>query len=90
MSDIHLGDEVRDIVTGFEGMATGRAEYLFSAAEIQVQPRQLDDRGLPIDPVWVRESRLTAKKKYVCNEAMTEQFREEWERGNDEASKNQG
>lgn len=72
---IDLGDEVEDILTKFKGVATGRAEYLFSPPEIQVQPRQLNADGLPFDPIWIRESRLTVRKESPLehNEAGTYQ-----------------
>lgn len=42
---IHLGDKVRDIVTGFEGIAVARTEWLVGCTRVSVQPRSLDKDG---------------------------------------------
>jgi hypothetical protein len=56
---IHLGDKVRDTVTGFEGLALGRAVYLYHATEWQVHPTALkSDDGSIIVSVWLAEGRL--------------------------------
>ena len=56
---IQLGDRVRDIVTGFEGVAIGRLESLFGVTEIKIQPETLEENsGKPIESVWFEESRV--------------------------------
>jgi hypothetical protein len=59
---INLGDEVEDVVTGAEGLVTGRAEYLFKSPELMIQPRTIDSRGIPEDAYWLAESRMQPKQ----------------------------
>lgn len=54
---ITLGTKVRDVITGFEGMATGRAEYLTGCVQVCVSPRIGDD-GKVRDSHWFDEDRL--------------------------------
>ena len=63
MSDIHLGDEVRDIITGFEGVAVSKIEHLFGGVEYKIQQRNLNGDERPMEPVWIEEARLERKKK---------------------------
>lgn len=58
MSEINLGDEVRDIVTGCEGLAICRQEGLFEATSVKVQQHKLNDDGRPFEPLWFEEGRL--------------------------------
>lgn len=53
-----LGDNVRDIITGFTGVAILKQEGLFTCTEYKVQPNTLDDSGRPKDSVWFEETRL--------------------------------
>lgn len=43
--DIHLGDEVKDVITGFQGIATARARFLTSCDRVEVQPRVKEYEG---------------------------------------------
>lgn len=52
-----LGTRVKDGVTGFEGVAMARTEYLYGCVRVCVQPTELRD-GKPIEPVWFDEQRL--------------------------------
>lgn len=54
---IRLGNVVQDTVTGFQGVATGRAEYISSEPAVMVQPRVGAD-GKFVEPRWLDESRL--------------------------------
>jgi len=45
---IELGDKVRDVVTGFEGIVDCRLEWLNGCIRFQVQPQVLAD-GKPIE-----------------------------------------
>ncbi len=40
---IELGSTVKDKVTGFEGIATGRAEYLTGCPRVCVEATKLED-----------------------------------------------
>lgn len=54
---IKLGSTVRDVYTGFTGVAAGRTEYLYGCARIMIEPRELHE-GKPMDPVWFDEQRI--------------------------------
>ena len=66
MRDIHLGDEVRDIITGFEGVAVSKIEHLFGGVEYKIQQRNLNGDERPMEPLWIEGGRLERKKKSVC------------------------
>jgi len=64
---IKLGDEVKDKVTGFEGIAMARTEYLYGCVLIGVLLKVLSkDEGKPIDWVWFDEQCLD-----ILSEAKT-------------------
>lgn len=65
MNDISLGDEVRDIITGFEGIAIARQEHLFQATCVKVQQRNLNDDKRPMEAVWLEEAQLERVKKSI-------------------------
>lgn len=52
-----LGSKVRDVVTGFEGVATSRVEYLNGCVQYGVQPKCGDDGKLP-EAVYLDHQRL--------------------------------
>ena len=54
---IKLGSKVRDNITGFEGIATGRTEWLFGCNRVCVEPTELKD-GKPIEAQWFDEQRM--------------------------------
>ena len=54
---IQLGRYVRDLVTGFIGVATGRSEWLYGCARVSVDGVDLKD-GKPIEPHWYDEQRI--------------------------------
>ncbi|HAH36561.1 MAG TPA: hypothetical protein DCL81_08555 [Algoriphagus sp.] len=55
---IELGWRVKDVVTGFTGIAYGRAIYLRGCNRIMIQP--VMEKGKEIDgyPVWVDEPQI--------------------------------
>jgi hypothetical protein len=55
---IKLGSKVRDIVNGFEGIATGRAEYLTGCTQYLVAPQKTDKDGKVTESYWLDEGRL--------------------------------
>lgn len=57
---VKLGDKVKDTVTGFKGIATGRYTFLNGCIRIEVTPEELKD-GKPIEHVVFDEQRLTGK-----------------------------
>jgi len=56
-----LGDEVRDIITGFKGIITSRTEYINGCVRYGVQPQTLKD-GKTIDAEWTDEKQLKLVK----------------------------
>jgi len=54
---IKLGDKVRDTVTGLEGIAVARTEWLLGCIRWGVQPVELKD-GKPVEDSWFDEARL--------------------------------
>lgn len=65
MLKVELGSLVRDKITGFEGIAMARAEYLTGCVHIGIQPCRLtNDGGLP-DWQWLDESRLVVLQENV-------------------------
>lgn len=57
---IKLGEEVREVVTGFEGVVTGRAEYLSGCHQLLVAPKVKAD-GAYAEGHWFDEQRLVVK-----------------------------
>lgn len=52
---IALGTKVRDKETGFKGIVTARAEYLYDEPTLLVE--SIDDTGRPIE-WWYKEKRI--------------------------------
>ena len=59
---IELGSKVRDIVTGFTGIVTSRAEHLTTCRRYWVQP-EADKDGKTPDGQWVDEPTLMVVKE---------------------------
>lgn len=53
---VKLGEKVTDRISGFCGIATGRAEYLYGCVQIHVAGSKLKD-GEPVG-CWFDEGRL--------------------------------
>lgn len=53
---IELGQEVRDVVTGFRGIVTGRVDYLTGCRQLLVNPGLKDD-GTLREQSWFDEQR---------------------------------
>lgn len=53
---IKLGRTVRDTITGFEGVATGCAEYLWGCKKILIEGKVQADGKMPSQ--WVDEQRV--------------------------------
>ncbi len=54
---IKLGSKVKDIITGFEGVAVARTEWLYGCTRIGVDSAELND-GKPVETQWFDEQRL--------------------------------
>ena len=57
MGKVYLGDEVKDSISGFKGIATGRAEYLTGCVQIQVVAtgQKVEEK---LTEYWLDEQRL--------------------------------
>lgn len=47
--EIQLGDFVRDRISGFEGVAASRVEYLTGCTQIAIAKKGLNSEGKPIE-----------------------------------------
>ncbi|HYF34701.1 MAG TPA: hypothetical protein VD994_05370 [Prosthecobacter sp.] len=54
---VKLGQEVRDVITGFSGRITGLVDYLTGCKQALVAPRKKADGDGP-DPMWFDVDRL--------------------------------
>lgn len=62
--EIELGQECKDKISGFKGMAVGRSDYLYGCSHICLQPKVGKDGKLP-DSKWFDEPQVdvVGKKK---------------------------
>ncbi len=58
---ISLGAKVTDSITGFKGVATGRAEYLHNGASIRITACELN-AGKPMEE-WFDEQRIVVTER---------------------------
>lgn len=54
---IDLGDEVKDIVSGFTGIATARTRFLNGCTRISIDP-PVDKDGKPVDGRWFDQEQV--------------------------------
>jgi len=69
---IQLGDLVRDSITGFEGIANARMEFLNKCIRFQVQPQSLHE-GQPIEAHVFDEEQLIIVKAAAAPTAKSKQ-----------------
>ena len=50
---IKLGQKVRDRITGFEGVATARVEFLTGCIQYCIKPDKLDEKGKMIEGEYI-------------------------------------
>lgn len=55
---VKLGDEVRDKISGFEGVIVARTEYLWGCVQYAVASRRLKDSGEVLDWLWLDVDRV--------------------------------
>jgi hypothetical protein len=55
--DIQLGQIVKDQITGFQGVVTGKCQYITGCNQALVIPKVKDD-GTKTDGAWFDEDRL--------------------------------
>ncbi len=61
VAKIQLGDLIRDSITGFEGIADARMEFLNKCVRWQIQPQALHE-GVPVKPQVFDEDQLIIVK----------------------------
>ena len=71
---VELGDKVRDMASGFEGIAIGRHEYLYGCVRISIQPRAKKD-GSHQDVVVFDEGQLEVIKPSVLKRPASAEVR---------------
>ena len=59
---IKLGSRVKDTLTGFKGIATGRTEWLYGCARIGVEAETTKEKK-PGDTFWFDEQRVEVIKE---------------------------
>lgn len=55
---IQLGSKVRDMISGFSGVAVAQSVYLYGCERILIEPDRLDEKGSMIESQWVDEQRV--------------------------------
>jgi len=58
LAGIKLGDLVKDLITGYTGIASSRTEYLFGCIHIGITSTGLDKDGIPLGAVFFDEQRV--------------------------------
>jgi hypothetical protein len=54
---IKMGDKVRDVITGFEGIHTGWLQYIHGCKRVLINP-PVDKDGKLVDAQWFDEQRV--------------------------------
>jgi len=75
MAKVVLGQSVKDIITGFSGVVTGRVEYITGCNQVLVAPKVGKD-GAHVDSYWIDEQRVEVlkKKRVVLDNGSTPGF----------------
>lgn len=60
---IELNSKVKDKITGYEGVVTGRAEYLTGCIQYLVTAQRLTNDGNIANGEWLDEVRLTESER---------------------------
>lgn len=68
MAKVKLGQRVRDRISGNEGIAVSRTEWLYGCVRIQVQPEGTKD-GVPFDTFIVDEPACDVVRKQAAPKA---------------------
>lgn len=69
---IGLGDLVRDYITGLEGIAMARTEWLYGCKRIGVQSRRVNNDGTVPEVQWIDEDQLIQITPLVINSKKEE------------------
>lgn len=66
---VNLGDKVKDIITGFEGIAVAQTNHLYGCSHIVVEPMKMGKDGEPQDNRTFDEQRVTVLERSVVKPA---------------------
>lgn len=55
---MQIGERVKDMINGFKGVVTARAEYLYGCVRLLVEPEALKNDGDIREAQWIDEQRL--------------------------------
>ena len=69
MNEIKLGQKAKDIITGFEGIIVGKADYLYGCSQYGIVP-QLNKDGKRGDCEWFDEGRIRVLGKGVLPKSV--------------------
>jgi hypothetical protein len=67
MTAITLGSRVADRINGFNGLVTGRLEYLNGCRQFLVKPEKLDKDGKVQDGIWIDEQYLVFEVQLMAD-----------------------
>lgn len=59
MNAVNLGDKVKDLVSGFEGVVTTRSNFVAGCTRYRVDGTGLNGDGMPVDSVTFDETHLS-------------------------------
>jgi len=65
-----MGSTVKCLITGFEGLVTGRCEYITGCDQYLVQPKVKD--GSHVDGKWLDDNRLEKQDVEILKLAVGE------------------
>jgi len=67
---IELGDKCKDKISGFEGICTGLAEWLYACSKVMITPQKLDQKKYaPAESNWFDEPQIEKIKPKVMKES---------------------
>ena len=66
-----MGSTAKDLITGFEGIVTGRAEYITGCDQYLLQPKVKD--GAHVEGRWFDDNRLEKQDAKVLELAVDEE-----------------
>lgn len=67
---IAMGQRVKDAITGFSGVVTGRAEYLTGCTQYLLTP-SVNERGEYVENRWFDEDRLEPMSASIVKLPLT-------------------
>ena len=70
---VRLGDMCKDTISGFEGICTGIAEWLYSCSKVHVTPQKINEKThKPVAGHWFDEPQVEVKQEQVMTKTQNE------------------